>query len=53
MNLMCGTCLPSLFVGESDADSLSKWDQKSNEVTLKVYRHAQVQPENHIFISEL
>ena len=38
----------SLFVGESDADSLSKWEQKSNEVALKVYRHTQVQPEWNI-----
>lgn len=39
--------MPSLLVGESGADSLSKREQKSNEVALKVYRHAQVQPEQN------
>lgn len=48
MRLMYGTCLPSLFVGESEADSPSKWEQKSIDVTVIVYRHAQVQPGQNI-----
>lgn len=45
---MYGTCLPSLFVGESDADYPSKWEQKSIEATVIVYRHAQVQSGQNI-----